>query len=93
MAKKKVSVCCEYCSKPYKKAKVDKSDKALGYMGGYCNKCSKITNKLTDVKKVDALFKVKKGDKVVLINGKFKFEVWNYEMPFNEYTIRLYKKT
>ena len=92
MAKKVVSVRCEYCQKPYKKAKVDKSDKALGYMKDYCNKCSKIMNKLTDVKKVNALFKVKKGDKVILINGKFKFEIWNYEFPSNEYTIKLYKK-
>jgi len=92
MAKKEVTVLCEYCHKPYKKAKVAKSDNALGYVGGYCNKCSKITNKITDVKKVDALFKVKKGDKVILINGKFKFEIWDYEFPSNEYTIKLYKK-
>lgn len=92
MAKKIVSVCCEYCNQPYKKAKVDKSDKALGYSGGYCNRCSKISNKLTEVQKVDALFKVKKGDRAFLINGKAKFELWNYEDPFNEYTIKLYKK-
>lgn len=87
-----VPVNCKYCGKPYKKAKMDKSDKALGYMGGYCNRCSKITNKVTDVKKVNSLFKVKKGDKVILTNGKFKFEIWNYKFPANEYVIKLYKK-
>ena len=92
MAKKEIKIFCDYCGKFYTKAKVDKSNEALGYMGGYCDKCSKITNKITDVKKADALFKVKKGDKVVLINGKFKFEIWNYKFPSNEYTIKLYKK-
>ena len=89
---KEIKIFCEYCGRPYTKAEVEKSAKGDEFIGSYCNKCSKITNKLTDVKKVDALFKVKKGDKVVLINGKFKFEIWDYKFPHNEYVIKLYKK-
>lgn len=90
--KNQVKVLCEYCGRPYRKIKAEKSVKGGLFMGGYCNKCAKISNKITNVKKVNALFKVKKGSKVFLINGKFKFKIWDYVMPYNEYTIKLYKK-
>lgn len=91
MTKKEIKVFCEYCGRHYKKEEIEKSVKGDEFIGDYCDKCSKVKHKISEVTKADALFPVEKGDRVVLIckNG-VNIELWNDKFNL-DYVIKLYK--